>query len=597
MKFMKLGSKPDSFQSDGDNIRYVATELATDMAINVGDVKFYLHKFPLLSKSARFQKLVAHTNEESNDEVHIHDIPGGPAAFEICVKFCYGMTVTLNAYNVVAARCAAEYLEMYETVEKGNLIYKIEVFLNSSIFRSWKDSIIVLQTTKSLLPWSEELKVVSHCLDSIATKASIDTSKVEWSYTYNRKKLPSENGDDPHWNGVRKPQIVPKDWWVEDLCDLQLDLFKRVITAIITKGNVSGAVIGEALNAYASRRMPGFSKGQGGDIVKNRLLLETVVQLLPTDTGSVSFNFLMKLLRAAIVLESGEAIFDVDTVQRLVEEFVAHQQHAQTDILLEDELLENSSPRVVSDPSKMKVAKLVDGYLAEIARDPNLPVSKFVHLAELVSSFPRPSHDGLYRAIALYLKEHPGISKSERKRICRLMDCRKLSAEACMHAVQNERLPMRVVVQVLFFEQMRATPSSGGNSTADLPGSIRALLPGGSHGSSRSTATTNAEEEWDAVGTAEQINALKGELATLKLSGGGNVGSGRNSHDGGKGNAEKVTASKMKNLMSKKIFSKIWSSKERSGELTGSDTSESPDSTIAEETKSTPSRSRRVSVS
>ncbi|KAK7281702.1 hypothetical protein RIF29_09916 [Crotalaria pallida] len=524
MKFMKLGSKPDSFQNDGDNIRYVATELATDMAINVGDVKFYLHKFPLLSKSARFQKLVVHTNEESNDEVHIHDIPGGPTAFEICIKFCYGMTVTLNAYNVVAARCAVEYLEMYETIEKGNLIYKIEVFLNSSIFRSWKDSIIVLQTTKSFLPWSEELKVVSHCLDSIATKVSIDTSKVEWSYTYNRKKLPSENGDDPHWNGVRKPQIVPKDWWVEDLCDLQLDLFKRVITAIITKDNVSGAVIGEALNAYASRRMPGFSKGmiQGGDIVKNRLLLETVVRLLPTDTGSVSFNFLMKLLRAAIVLEceelersklmrrigqclenvnvadllihapAGEAIFDVDTVQRLVEEFVAHQQHAQTDILLEDELLENSSLRVVSDPSKMKVAKLVDGYLAEIARDPNLPVSKFVHLAELVSSFPRPSQDGLYRAIDMYLKEHPGISKSERKRICRLMDCRKLFAEACMHAVQNERLPMRVVVQVLFFEQMRATPSSGGNSTPDLPGSIRALLPGGSHGSSRSTATTNA---------------------------------------------------------------------------------------------------------
>ena len=74
-------------------------------------------QFPLLSKSAGFQKLITNTNEENNDEVHIHDIPGGPAAFEICVKFCYGMTVTLNAYNVVAARCAAEYLEMYVTVE------------------------------------------------------------------------------------------------------------------------------------------------------------------------------------------------------------------------------------------------------------------------------------------------------------------------------------------------------------------------------------------------------------------------------------------------------------------------------------------------
>lgn len=345
------------------------------------------------------------------------------------------MTVTLNASNVVAARCAAEYLEMYETVEKGNLIYKIEVFLNYSIFKSWKDSIIVLQTTKSLLPWSEELKIVSHGLDSIATKASIDTSKVEWSYTYNRKKLPSENGNDPLLNNMRK-QFVPKDWWVEDLCELQLDLYERVVTTIITKGNASGAVIAEALNAYLSRRMHGFNRGviQGGDIVNNRLLLETIVRLLPADMSSVSFGFLLKLLRTAIQLEceelvrselirrigqcleeakvadllirspNEEAIFDVDTVQRLVEEFVAREQHSQTDSLLEDDLDEARSPGMVSDHSKSKVAKLIDGYLAEIARDHNLPLPKFVNLAELVSSFPRATHDFLYRAIDMYLK-------------------------------------------------------------------------------------------------------------------------------------------------------------------------------------------------
>ncbi|OIW10922.1 hypothetical protein TanjilG_27868 [Lupinus angustifolius] len=597
MKFMKLGSKPDAFQTDGDNIRYVATELASDVVVNVGDAKFYLHKFPLLSKSARLQKLVTDTNEENNDEVHIHDIPGGPVAFEMCAKFCYGMVVTLNAYNVLAARCAAEYLEMYETVEKGNLVYKIEVFLNSSIFRSWKDSIIVLQTTKSLLPWSEELKVVSHCLDSIATKATMDTSMVEWSYTYNRKKLPSENGNDPHWNGVRKQQMVPKDWWVEDLCELQLDLYKRVLSSIITKGNVSGPVIGEALSAYASRRLPGFNKGviQGGDITKNRLLLETIVHLLPAEMGSVSCSFLLKLLRVAIlseceVLERTElmrrigqcledatvgetTMFDVNTVQRVVEEFVAHEQHVLNESLLEEELQEIRSPKMVSDLSKkIKVAKVVDGYLAEISSDPNLPLSDLVDLAEL---------------------EHSGISKSERKRICRLMDCRKLSVEACMHAVQNERLPLRVVVQVLFFEQLRAA-SSGGNNTPDLHGSIRAMLPGGSHESSRSTT----EEEWEAVGTAEDTQALKGELATLKLTNGGPQGSDQNSNDSRKGNTEKVAAGKTKGFhMSKKLFSKIWSSKERDGEITSSDTSGSPASTVVEETKSTPSRSRRQSIS
>ena len=73
------------------------------------------------------QKLIVE-DEDNCDEINLLDFPGGPKAFEICAKFCYGMVVTLNAYNVIAARCAAEVLEMTEDVDRGNLIYKIEVF-------------------------------------------------------------------------------------------------------------------------------------------------------------------------------------------------------------------------------------------------------------------------------------------------------------------------------------------------------------------------------------------------------------------------------------------------------------------------------------
>lgn len=288
--------------------RYVATELATDIVVSVGDVKFYLHKFPLLSKSFHLQKLVSSTSDETSDEIDVHDIPGGPAAFEICAKFCYGMVVTLNAYNVVSARCAAEYLEMFEIVEKGNLVYKIDVFLTSSIFRSWKDSIIVLQTTKSLLPWSEELKIVNHCLDSIANRASTDPSKVDFSYAFNRKKLLSENEISPHWKGVKKQQTVPKDWWVEDLCELHIDLYKRVVTIINAKGRISAAGIGESLKAYVLRRVPGFSRCdiQGGDAMKYRYLVDTIIRLLPLEKNSVSCSFLLKLLHMSIELNCGE---------------------------------------------------------------------------------------------------------------------------------------------------------------------------------------------------------------------------------------------------------------------------------------------------
>ncbi|CAH1426087.1 unnamed protein product [Lactuca virosa] len=629
MKFMKLGSKPDSFQTDDNNIWYVASELATDIVINIGDAKFYLHKFPLLSKSGRLQKLVASTNGGIGDEIVIHDIPGGPAAFEICAKFCYGMTVTLNAYNVVTARCAADYLEMHETMEKGNLIYKIDVFLNSSIFRSWKDSIIVLQTTKSMMMLSEELKLVSHCIESIASKVSVDVSKVDWSYTYNRKKLPEEN-DNRMLTGGLRTITVPTDWWVEDLAELELDLYKRVLVHIKNRGLVHDEVIGEALKAFASRRLPGFNKGviPSGDLVKTRSIVDTIVWLLPSEKGAVSCGFLLKLLKMVILVDSGEmvkmdlvkkigqqleeasvhdllirakeggidsTIYDVKTVQKIVEEFMVRDQDRNGEFEVDGNEIQEvrrSTGGILSEASKLMVAKLVDSYLAEVAKDPILPLSMFVDLAETVSVFSRPAHDGIYRAIDMYLKAHPGISKSERKRICRLMDCKKLSVEACMHAVQNERLPLRVVVQVLFFEQVRAAASSG-SSTPDLPKAIKDLNST-SHGSSRST-NTNTEEDWDAVATTEELKALRGELASLRLerNGGGHAKSPL---------ADRSSVHKLKGLVAtKRILTKIWSSKGGgTGENSGSDSSGSLGSGNRDEhvkIVSTPSRKGRHSVS
>ncbi|CAN6282261.1 unnamed protein product [Urochloa humidicola] len=642
MKYMKLGSKPDAFQTEGNNIRFVATELATDIVVSIGDVKFYLHKFPLLSKSSRLQRLVASSNEEKSDEVDISEIPGGPSAFEICAKFCYGMIVTLNAYNVLAARCAAEYLEMFETIDKGNLIYKIDVFLTSSVFRTWKDSIIVLQSTKSLLPWCENLKVLNHCIDSIATKASIDPSEVEWSYTYNRRKLPSENGIDSHWNGVRKQPVVPNDWWVEDLCELEPDLYKRVIMAIKAKGRIPSIIIGEALRAYAYRRLLGSLEdavSNGVDCTKRRAALDAILFLLPTEEGSVSCGFLLKLLRAACLLESGESchsdlikrigthldgasvsdllipvnadentVYNIDLIMAIVEEFMSQNSDNGKAKFQDDEeivevenvcVAENVSVATVPSASKLAVAKLIDGYLAEIAKDPNLPLPKMMALAEMVSSLPRPTHDGLYRAIDMYLKEHPSLSKSEKKKLCALMDCKQLSQDACMHAVQNERLPLRVVVQVLFFEQVRASvASAGGDPSAELPSTVRSLLPrenGNSIGSSRSAATTTTEEECG-VPTSSDINSLR-SMRLANNSGGSERSSG--SSDVNKNGDDKSASGKAKGmLMPKKILSKLWSGKTNGGENSSSDTSESPGSVNPDEAKSTQSRiTRHSSVS
>ncbi|KAF9598194.1 hypothetical protein IFM89_025811 [Coptis chinensis] len=77
---------------------------------------------------------------------------------------------------------------------------------------------------------------------------------------------------------------------------------------IKTKGRMSADVTGEPLKAYALRRIPGFSKGviQGCDVTKCRSLVESIIWLLPIEKGSVSCSFMLKMLKAAILLDYGE---------------------------------------------------------------------------------------------------------------------------------------------------------------------------------------------------------------------------------------------------------------------------------------------------
>ncbi|KAL6533833.1 hypothetical protein OROHE_013666 [Orobanche hederae] len=593
MKFMKLGSKPDAFQSDGSCVRYVSSDLATDVIINVSNVRFHLHKFPLLSKSNRLQKLVCKANEENTDEIELADFPGGPTAFEMCAKFCYGITVTLSPYNVVAARCASEYLEMTEDLERGNLILKIEIFLNSGVLLSWKDSIIVLQTAKSLLPWSENLKIVIRCVDSIASKTSVDPSTVAWSYTYNRKLATSDRIIEK-MSG--KPEPVARDWWVEDICELDIDLYTRVMVAIKSKGRTEGCVFCEALKAYVVRWLPDSADELLSEarISRNKSLVETVICLLPSDRGiSCGCSFLLKLLKVAILVGADDlskedliasvgsrldeasvgdlliparshqnTVYDVELVQRLVDLKIAVGNG------------KNDGDLVSGNGPWLRVGRVVDGYLAAVARDVNLPVSSFVKLAESVPESGRPVHDGLYGAIDIYLKEHKNLTKSERKSLCGLMDVKKLTRDASMHAAQNEQLPLRVVVQVLFFEQAKASAKN-----LRTPDNI----------------TTNTRENWTKM-PPDNRKSLRKQMDETKIK------EGEESLNNGKlirkcsmnrGSGPQLLPSR-----SRRIFDKLWivgkgigSGENKSSETSAS--SQSPTSMVQGEIKSAGSSSRR----
>ena len=80
---------------------------------------------------------------------------------------------------------------------------------------------------------------------------------------------------------------------------------------IKAKRIVFNDVIGAALKVYAYRRLPGFGKGmiQSGDMTKHESI-DAIVRLLPAERGCVSCSFLLNLLKAFILMDSGEVAKD-----------------------------------------------------------------------------------------------------------------------------------------------------------------------------------------------------------------------------------------------------------------------------------------------
>ncbi|XP_027919814.1 BTB/POZ domain-containing protein At5g47800-like isoform X2 [Vigna unguiculata] len=520
MKFMKLGTKADTFYTE-QATRTLISEIAADLVIQINDITYLLHKFPLLPKCGLLQRLCYDSSDSESVSLELHDIPGGEEAFELCAKFCYGIAINISAHNFVSALCAAKFLRMNDSIEKGNFVGKLESFFNSCILEGWKDSIATLQTTATLPEWSENLGIVRKCIDSIIEKILTPPPQVKWSYTYTRP-------------GYTKKQhhSVPKDWWTEDVSDLDIDLFRCIIMAIRSTYVLPPQLIGEALHVYACRWLPGITKlkSSGSSVSqteeskeKNRKILETIVSMIPADRGSVSVGFLFRLLSISIhlgvssvtkteLIRRASLQFEEATVSDLLYPSTSSsdQNYYDTELVLAVletflKLWKRMSPGAVDSSyflrSIRNVGKLIDSYLQVVARDDNMQVSKFVSLAETVPSIAREDHDDLYQAINIYLKMHPELSKADKKRLCGILDCQRLSPEVRGHAVKNELLPLRTVVQLLYFEQDKGSKAT---SSHKLPKPHEILL-----GAKDRAATTRDTQSKHSLGPTKE--ALNGE--------------------------------------------------------------------------------------
>ncbi|XP_038719256.1 BTB/POZ domain-containing protein At5g03250-like [Tripterygium wilfordii] len=510
MACMTLGSKSEAFHREGKTWLCTAG-LPSDVMIEIGEMSFNVHKFPLLSRSGLLEKLIEEfsTEDGSGSVLKLQDLPGGAKAFEIIAKFCYGIKIELTPSNIVCLRCAAEYLRMTEDYGEGNLIAHTEAFLNE-VFSNWTDCIKALETCE-VLQYAEELHIVARCIESLASKACTDPNLFNCSVSEcNDTQMASAPASAPAlWNGLSaatKPPSTTDHWWFEDVSFLRLAFYKRLILAIESRG-MEPETIAASLLYYAKRYLPLMNMQATYDInpvnpgttkstpseADQKVLLEEIVGLLPIKKGATSTKFLLRLLRAAMVLHASpscrenlekrvgaqldqavlvdllipnmgysvDTLYDIECVHRILDHFMSVEKGgdiSSSPCIVEDQLASGTDPLT---PITM-VANLIDGYLAEVAPDVNLKPPKFEALAAVVPDYARRLDDGIYHAVDVYLKAHPWLTDMEREQLCRLMNCQKLSLEASSHAAQNERLPLRVIVQVLFFEQLRLRTSISG---------------------------------------------------------------------------------------------------------------------------------------
>uniref|UniRef100_A0A0E0JES9 NPH3 domain-containing protein n=1 Tax=Oryza punctata TaxID=4537 RepID=A0A0E0JES9_ORYPU len=284
----------------------------------------------------------------------------------------------------------------------------------------------------------------------------------------------------------------------DDSCVNDVENFARTVAAAKSKqlGSSSSAsaasrpdMLASVLSHYAAKWLPDVAASSSSSPatsasgrflppesptatwLKKRLLLESLVAALPPDPpapavcggGSgcvaddgITCDFLLKLLRAGSMVGADAA-------------------------LLQE--LESRAARRLDQATLGAVMIPAFGHEYACGTLLDVPLVLRLELARAVPAHARPADDALYRAVDTYLKAHPSTSKEERKSLCRLIDARKLTAEAAAHAVQNDRLPVRSVLQVLFSEHGKlnrlAELSGGGGGGAsfgapspafDLPG-------------------------------------------------------------------------------------------------------------------------------
>lgn len=354
----------------------------------------------MCTKSGYFKE-----REEHLSEIEIpHEFPGGAETFEKIMLFIYGCPTLIHPFNIAQLRCAAQFLEMTEQHSTGNLCERFDLYLNQVVLQNWEDTLVVLKRCQDLFPWSQDLLIVSRCIESLAFTACMEILDPE-----RRREKPVvimlEGLVNQPWEYTTVENIINQDTWIKDLTDLPFDFFRQVIGSLRRQG-MKERYVSPLIVFYASK--------------SNKDMLQRALDLLLTRDKAYRFvpvGFYFACLSHALKHE---------TVLRLQDQIVSILDTAHTEnfiypkagnghVAFSQELLTmeslfstyvstESERNLTSSPSNMRVGTLWDIYLSRLPYDQEMNTTRFIELIETVPMSFRESHDHLYLAVNAFLQ-------------------------------------------------------------------------------------------------------------------------------------------------------------------------------------------------
>ncbi|XP_042063941.1 BTB/POZ domain-containing protein At5g17580-like isoform X1 [Salvia splendens] len=434
-----------------------------------------LDKERLAQKSGKVARQV---KSNPHDELPrlLSDINIDQESMELLARFCHGYDISLSSENVVRVACLANFLEMTESYCPNNLLNKALWFFKENIVHSWNNSIKAIKSAESVLRQAEKLGLMECCVETIISEAVEDPRLLGEPLMTNEEDEESECENREKETLVRpsiRRKLFDMDWKKsEDLASLPLNLYAPIINRM-SQRQVPPQYVAASLWQYAKNWIFSDDEVQLDKIDGQRETIEVLVRLIPNQTGLIPCASLCEMLRFAIAVEA-----DAEC-RKALELWIGLQlDQAETKDLLmpcngytnQEKYDAECLKRILShfyrnynrdniEPMR-SVADLVDEFLAEIAADIDLKTATFVEIVDLwiaaAEGGNEQSHDGIYRAVDVFLEKHKHLTESEKEDLCgKVLDCSKLSGEALQHAALNRRLPLRVVVNALFASQLK----------------------------------------------------------------------------------------------------------------------------------------------